>query len=163
MGYLSGTPGALLENWASVLQALHARSAWCQHGHRHQTLAHLMEVSRSLADPAFVVFTCVFSDLLCSGVRPFVLQVQGVMAPSAFKRAQGRCMRYFHKAQLLLPRLRGLLRVVCLLRQYASDADLGNMVQAWQWAELGRAFPALFAALPMLLSSPASFGGDGNG
>ena len=163
VGYLSGTPGALLENYASVFQALHARSAWCQQGHRHQTLAHLMEVSRSLADPAFVVFACLFSDILCSGVRPFVLQVQGVMEPSAFKRAQRRCMRYFHKAQLLLPRLRGLLRVVCLLRQYISDADLGKMVQAWQWAELGRAFPTLFAALPMLLSSPASFGGDGNG
>ena len=82
------------------------------------------------------------------------------MEPSVFKRAQQRSMRYFHKAQLLLPRLRGLLRVVCLLRQYSSDADLSNMVHAWQWADLGRAFPTLFAALPMLLSSPASFGGD---
>ena len=118
-----------------------------------------MEVSRSLGDPAFVVFACVFSDLLCYGVRPFALHVQGVMEPSVFKRAQRRCMRYFHKAQLLLPSLRGLLRVVCLLRQYASDADLCNMVHAWRWAELGRAFPTLFAALPTLLSSPASFGG----
>ena len=160
VGYLSATPGALLENWASIFKALHARAAWCQHGHRHHTLAHLMEISRSLADPAFVVFSCVFSDLLCHGVRPFALQVQGVMEPSVFKRAQQRSMRYFHKAQLLLPRLRGLLRVVCLLRQYSSDADLSNMVHAWQWADLGRAFPTLFAALPMLLSSPASFGGD---
>ena len=66
--------------------ALHARVAWVQEGHRHQTLVHLADVSRTLADVSFVVFTCVFSDVLREGLRPLTLQVQGVLEPAILKR-----------------------------------------------------------------------------
>ena len=44
VGYLSGTPGALLENLKVVMASLHARVAWVQDGHRHYSLDHLLEV-----------------------------------------------------------------------------------------------------------------------
>ena len=52
--------------------------------------------------------------------------------------------------------LRGLFRVVALLRQHAPPADLCSFVLAHRSSSLGRAFPTLFDAVSGLLSSDLS-------
>ena len=52
-----------------------------------------MEVSRTLADPSFIVFCCVFADLFAGGLSPIAHQVQGILEPSEFKRCERRCCR----------------------------------------------------------------------
>lgn len=159
IGHLSGTPGAILENFKVILGGLHARVAWAQNGHRNQSLEHLLGISRALTDISFVVFGCVFADILRLGVRPFVIQVQGVLDPSAFKRCERRCFRYLAQVHALLPSLRGLFRVVALLRQHVPFDDLINLVSAFRWSALGRCFPTLFHAAPNLLAQTPSYGG----
>lgn len=159
IGYLSGTPGALLENYKLVMGGLHARAAWSQQGHRHQSLAHMMELSRTLADVSFVVFCCVFTDIMRLALRPFVLQVQGVLEPAVFKQCEKRVMAYLAHVRQQLPALRGLFRVVSLLRQHVPVADLCKLVAAYRWSALGRCFPTLFEAVPNLFAQPPTYGG----
>ena len=156
---MAGCPSSILENWKPIFLALHARAAWSQDGHRHQSLHHLMEVSRTLADPSFIVFCCVFADLFAGGLSPFAHQVQGILEPSEFKRCERRAMRFIAKFKAFLPRLRGLLRVVSLLRQHVPEDDLSSLVKAYGCGSTGRCFPTLFDALPELLASMPTFRG----
>ena len=156
---MAGLPSAMLDNWKSIFLALHARAAWCQDGHRHQSLSHLMEVSRTLADPSFTVFACVFADMLAGGLSPFAHQVQGILEPSEFKRCELRAMRFLAKFKVFLPRVRGLLRVVPLLRQHVPEDDLVCLVKAHSCGPMGRCFPTLFAALPELMTRTPTFRG----
>ena len=119
-----------------------------------------MEVSRTLADPSFVVFCCVFADILRLGLRPFIMQVQGVLEPAVFKQCERRAMEYICRVQRLLPTLRSLLRVVALLRQYLQGAELLNLMSAFRWSALARTFPTFFEAVPGLLAQRPSYGGD---
>ena len=159
MGYLSGTPGALLENLKVVMASLHARVAWVQDGHRHYSLDHLLEVGKTLADMSFIAFSCVFHDILRLGVRPFVLQVQGVLEPAVFMSCQRKAVKYLSCARQQLIRVRALLRVVALLRQHAPLRDLANFLMAYRWSPMGCAFPTLFEALPGFLAQTPTFRG----
>ena len=118
-----------------------------------------MEVSRTLADPSFTVFACVFADMLAGGLSPFAHQVQGILEPSEFKRCELRAMRFLAKFKVFLPRVRGLLRVVSLLRQHVPENDLVSLVKAYGCGPMGRCFPTLFAALPGLLAGIPAFRG----
>ena len=62
-------------------------------------------------------------------------------------------MRFIAKFKAFLPRLRGLLRVVSLLRQHVPEDDLVSLVKAYGCGSMGRCFPILFDALPELLAS----------
>ena len=64
VGYLSGTPGTILENLKVLVASLHARVAWSQDGHRHHSVADLTRVCREVTDISFVTFGCVFKDIL---------------------------------------------------------------------------------------------------
>lgn len=141
--------------------AMHARVAWVQEGHRHQSLGHLADVSRTLADVSFVVFACIFTDVLRAGLKPFTLQVQGVLEPAVLKRLEGRVQAYLTGVRHQLCVLRGLLRVVALLGQHVPQADLCTFVLAYRYSALGRSFPTLFSAWSGLLSPAPSFNGVG--
>jgi hypothetical protein len=82
-----------LEKLGLLLAAFHARVAWAQEGHGAQSLTHLLDVSRILTSVSFVTFAAALSDLFGLGLRPFTLQMQGILQPSAFLRAEKRALR----------------------------------------------------------------------
>ena len=84
IGYVAGTPGSILENLDVLLAAFHARVAWAKEGHGAQSLTHLLDVSRILTSVSFVTFAAALNDLFGLGLRPFTLQMQGILQPSAF-------------------------------------------------------------------------------
>ena len=159
VGYLSGTPGLILENLKKVVGGLHVRVAWNQEGHRNQSIEHLMRLSRTVCDVSFIIFACILADILRLGVRPFAIQVQGVLEPAVFKRCEKRTLFFLDNSKRLVPCMRGLLRVVALLRQYAPVSDLCNLVAAFRWTAMGRCFPTLFDALPTILAEKPTYAG----
>jgi hypothetical protein len=142
-----------------ITATLHARVAWVQGNHRHYSLSHLMSLSKSLTDLSFVVFACIFSDVLKLGLRPFVLKVQGVMEPATFQLAQQNTMRRLRLALQMIPRARGFFRVVALLRQHVPPADLRNLVNAFRVSVMGKVFPTLFDAACDLANARPHFEG----
>ena len=89
VGYLAGCPSSILENWKPIFLALHARAAWTQDGHRHQSLHHLMEVSRTLADPSFIVFCCIFADLFLAACPHLHIRYRGYWSHRSSSGARG--------------------------------------------------------------------------
>jgi hypothetical protein len=64
IGYLSKTPGAVLEHFKMLVATLHARVAWSQEGHRHHPIYSLQDMARQITDVSFVTLGCVFKDIL---------------------------------------------------------------------------------------------------
>ena len=118
-----------------------------------------MGLSRTLGDISFIVFSCGLQHLFASGLRPFTLQVQGVLEPSVFARAERRVLRFFAASLSMMPLLRGFFRVVCLLRQHVPECDLAQLLKAFRYSKFGRCFPTIFdAAVSILTEMPPRIG-----
>ncbi len=155
VGYLAGTPGSVLENYRTIVASMHARAKWVQQGHSSQSLGHILDVSRTLSDVSFLTFLLVLSDILTLLVRPFTLQVQGMLEPSELARAELRLATGLGKALKLLPSVRCLFRVIALCRQHAAQKALATLLGAFRFSPMGRCFPRLFdAAAGILCQSP---------
>lgn len=105
IGYLAGTPSSILSNLKTIVAALHARIKWCQMGHSKQTVTGMLELGNELASVPYVVFACTFNDIMCKGLRPFTLQVQGVLEAATLLRYEQRMRDYFASALRLLPKV----------------------------------------------------------
>ena len=73
--YLSGVPGALLDNYGLLVKSLWARVAWKQAGHSMQSLKHLLGVGSRLARARFILHMLLVHDTLRLLVRPFAKKV----------------------------------------------------------------------------------------
>jgi len=104
IGYLSGVPSSILNNLKVIIAAIHARVKWCQMGHSRQTVGELLRLGNELASVQFTVFACTFSDIMCKGLRPFTLQVQGVLEAACLLRHEKYMREYFARALRLLPK-----------------------------------------------------------
>ena len=73
--YLSGVPGALLDNYGLLVKSLWARVAWKQAGHSTQSLKHLLGVGSQLASARFILHMLLVHDTLRLIVRHFAKKV----------------------------------------------------------------------------------------
>ena len=128
--YLSGTPSSIVANYKIIVASLHGRVAWAQAGHGTQTVGDLLELGRTLSDPAFVTFALLLADVLTMVVRPFAMQVQAACEPAVFRGAELRLRLAIVEGLMVARRLRVFLRVVCLCRQHCHADDLRNLLEA---------------------------------
>ena len=152
--FLSGTPGNLLKNFKVIVAALHARLAWCQEGHRNQSMEHLLSLGRTMGDEAFCVFLSGLDDVLARDVRPLGKIVQALCEPGPYIRAAQRMLTAIKAKQDRIAELRKLLQVVGLMRQHLNEVEASSFIEAYR-PRFVTSFPNLFSSLgPMLQQAP---------
>lgn len=159
VAYLSGVPGSLVDNFGVLLKSLWARVAWAQAGHSAQTIAHLLDVGRRLADPKTLTVMMLAHDIFRGIVRPFALRVQAHLEPANFFKFQELVLSQIRAAQRCLSRLRRILRVISLCRQHVGADDLARLLEAFGTGSLRALYPTFFQHAPRLLGAQRSFQG----
>ena len=157
--YLSGVPGALLDNYGLLVKSLWARVAWKQAGHSTQSLKHLLGVGSRLASARFILHMLLVHDTLRLIVRPFAKKVQAHMEPCAMASAQALVLDQAQAAQHCLGRLRRVLAVAALSRQHVGAEDVSRFILAHGTGQLLKFFPTFFRHIGGILSKRRSFQG----
>ena len=157
--YLSGVPGALVDNYGLLVKSLWARVAWKQAGHSTQSLRKLLGVGSRLARARFILHMLLVHDAFRLIVRPFARKVQAHMEPCATAAAQALVLDQAQAAQHCLGRLRRVLAVAALSRQHVSTEDVSRFILAHGTGQLLKFFPTFFRHVGGIFSPKRSFQG----
>ena len=174
---LCSEPGHLIQNFKCYAAGMHLREAWRAAGH-DMSKAKLVDAGRRLTSPQLVAFTLIFRDIMAGIESPWVHTIQSSsLEPWVVNHHWQQHELKMQQAMRTLHHLREVLRVLVLLRQWATTDDLHALAGALFYARpcqlfdglrdnpldgvvLGRLFPAFLSGFSkMLHGNPPRFQG----
>jgi hypothetical protein len=138
---LTREPGHLLQNFAAYALGAHGRLAHKRAGKSGPSVGMIVEGGRRLTSLNFVSFAGLFSDIMARAIAPWALAVQCASSePWVTQRRYERSRTCLEDLLSSLRSLRGLLRVLVLLRQYLVPSELRPFVEACFFCSPGQLF-----------------------
>ena len=173
---LCGEPGHLLHNFKAYAAGIHLKEQWRKDGHS-DSAAKLVAAGQRLTDLSTVSFTLLFRDILSGVVAPWALAVQdSSMEPWLVQKRRRQHDAAMAVQWEVLQYLRGVLRILVLLRQWVPLDDMAHFIRALVHARasnfyfrqqgdavavaFGKCFPSwLYALGGLLLGNVPTFQG----
>ncbi len=127
---LCSEPGHLLHNFKAYAAGIHLKEAWRKDGHS-DCPTKLVAAGQRLTALSTVSFTLLFRDILSGTVAPWALAVQdSSMEPWLVHKRRRQHDASMAKQWEVLQYLRGVLRILVLLRQWVPPNDMAHLVRS---------------------------------
>jgi hypothetical protein len=131
----------ILANLRYYTASLHLKMHLKRAGHGSNSQTALSAIGRRLTSLDFVVFTCLFADIMKTRVQPFALTVQsGVLEPWETSAAFHKFLRNLEEDMAHLANLRKMIFATTLLQHYLGQRDLAKFWYTQLYTEHGKRF-----------------------